>query len=89
MFCHIWSGRQADTTLMNLEHTESPGVEGSWCRPFVAYARMPILKALRRDASLIWQLGEATFRSTVAVDAEDGADYVKTYKRMSWTEMTA
>ena len=89
VFRDIWSGMQADKALMNLELAES-----RVCGEILAQA----VRRVRPDADpeslaarcfLIWQLGEATFRLAVTVAPDEGAVYVETYKRMSWSEMTA
>jgi len=88
VFRDIWSGMQADKTLMALELAESRA-----CGEILAQA----VHRVRPDADpeglaarcfLIWQLGEATFRLAVTVDPNEGAVYVETYKRMSWAELT-
>lgn len=87
----IWSGMQADRQLLTLQVAESRA-----CGQMLADAVLKVHKvrghaAMQRigqAAFLIWEMGEATIRLAIAVDAVEGAALVEAYKRMALREIT-
>ena len=84
----IWSGMQADRQLLNLQIAESRA-----CGQMLADAMHKVhgranAKRIGQAAFLIWEMGEATIRLAIAVEAAEGAALVEAYKRMALREIT-
>jgi AcrR family transcriptional regulator len=87
----IWSGMQADRQLLMLQVAESRA-----CGQMLADAMFKVhkvrgradTKRVEQAAFLIWEMGEATVRLAIAVEATEGAALVKAYKRMALREIT-
>lgn len=84
----IWSGMQADRQLLTLQVAESRA-----CGQMLADAMHKVhgranAKRIGQAAFLIWEMGEATIRLAIAVEAAEGAALVEAYKRMALREIT-
>ncbi|WP_448952769.1 TetR family transcriptional regulator [Labrys neptuniae] len=85
----IWSGTQADKQLAALELTESR-ICGSMLADAMARAHGAADSSrYAATAFLIWQLGEATMRLAVSVDADEGAALVAAFRQMTLREILA
>jgi len=87
----IWSGMQVDRQLLTLQLAES-----RVCGQMLADAMFKVhkvraradIRRVEQTALLIWEMGEATIRLAIAVDAAEGAALVEGYKRMALREIT-
>jgi AcrR family transcriptional regulator len=83
----IWSGMQADKSLMELELAESRICAGLLAAAMHRAHKKIDARKIETTAFTVWQLGEAAMRLAISVDREEGDAIVTTYKRMTLREI--